>query len=294
LTRPFGFQLDGQHVPAEVTELRAMYDEVIAGRSMASIAKDLNDRGVPNSTPARWQSATIGFLVRAARNAGLRTHRGQVVGRGAWDPVVDEQTWRDAVAALDARRAGLRQPPRSLLGGIVRCGHCGGAMTRSARSYSCLLRSDGYKHACGLSIGGDRLDEYISGLVLAAAGKVTPSRVVDRRLSTDDVVALHRDLDELAAMFGRGEMTLSAFRSAKAPMDARIAAAEARLVRDDAAAALDRLTGPRRTLRERWDDLDVQLRARIVGTLVEGITVAKAARSGEKFDPARVTVAWRS
>jgi DNA invertase Pin-like site-specific DNA recombinase len=296
--RPFGFHKDGSHVLAEAAELRAIYADVIAGRSMASIAKSLNDREVENPSGARWQSATIGFLVRAARNAGLREYHGKIHGPGAWEPIVDEATWRQAGAALDARKAGRRQTARSLLGGLVRCARCGGAMCRSARSYRCLPRSDGYKTTCGITIAGDRLDEYVTGLVLAQTGDIRPSRgdakrganAVDRLRGT--VNHLQADLEALAAMFGRGEMSIAEYRAAKQPLDARLAAANRDLAHSDARVALERMTGPLATLAERWSDLDLGLRSRIVGTFVDSITVVKAHRPGQPFTPERVTIRW--
>jgi DNA invertase Pin-like site-specific DNA recombinase len=295
-SRPFGFNKDGTHVPAEAAELRAMYADVIAGRSMASIAKNLNNRAVPNSTGARWQSATIGFLVRSARNAGLREYHNKVIGPGAWDPIVTEDTWHQAVAALDARKAGRHQGSRSLLGGLVRCADCQGAMCRSARAYRCLPRSDGYKTTCGVTIAGDRLDGYMTGLVLAALGDVRPSRRdADRQTAGvhrlhGEVNRLQADLEALAGMFGRGEMSLAEYRAAKQPLDARLAAASSDLTRRDTRAALERMAGPMATLAERWhnDELDIGLKARIIGTVFDTIWVRKAKRPGQPFTPDRI------
>ena len=299
-TRPFGFERDGSHVIAEADELRAIYNDVIAGRSMASIAFDLNDRAVEKPGRGdRWQSATIGFLVRAARNAGLREYRGEVCGPGAWEPIVSEETWRNAIAALDARKAGSRPAARSLLSGLVRCSGCGRVMSRSGRSYRCMPRSDGYLQTCGITVSGDRLDEYATGLVLAALGDVEP-----HERSTDgdgdvsraraDVARLRSDADELAGMFGRGELTLSAFKAAKQPLDARAARAEADLAQQDTRAALTRLTGPASTLADRWDELDVELRSRIVNTVIDRFTIAKTEPGTRLFSPARVDVSWRA
>jgi DNA invertase Pin-like site-specific DNA recombinase len=293
-SRPFGFALDGSHDPAEAAELRAIFADVIAGKSMAKIAKSLNERGIPNPSGARWQSATIGFLVRNGRSAGLREYHGKVVGRGTWEAIVDEETWRQTVAALDARKAGRRQTTRSLLGGLVRCGGCGGKMYRSARAYRCLPRSDGYKTTCGITIAGDRLDEYVTGLVLAVLGDTQPARRGAKRQAADvdrlhgAVNRLQADLEALAGMFGGGEMSLSEFRAAKQPLDARLATAAAELTRSDTRAALERMTGPVATLAERWHDLDIGLRARIIGTVIETISVAKAERPGQPFTPERV------
>lgn len=294
-TRPFGFERDGTLVPSEAAELRRMYAEVIDGASQASIAKRLNESAVPNASGARWQSATVGFLIRAPRNAGLRHYRGEIIGPGTWEPIVSEETWRAAVAAIDARKVGRRSGGRSLLGGLVRCSSCGATMSRSGRSYRCVGRSDGYRVSCGVSISGDRLDEYVTGLVLAAVGDVKSSRSRSKPTPSADlsgeVVRLRNDVDELAAMFGRGELSLSAFKSAKAPLDQRLAAAEAALATVDTTAALARLTGDTSTLADRWPDLDVALRGRIVSTVIERVEVRKAS-DGERFAPSRFDVRW--
>ncbi len=297
--RPFGFQLDGTHVPAEVAHLRAMYADVIAGRSQSAIALDLNESGVANPTDAPWQSATIGFLVRNPRNAGLRAHLGNVVGRAAWEPIVTEKVWRDAVAALDARKAGSRPHPRSLLGGLVRCASCGGTMSRSGRGYRCVLRSDGRQSNCGtMSIAADSLDRYVTGLVLAALGATRPKEKAKAVKDSGhgqqraEVLKLQANLEEVAAMFGRGELSLSEFKAAKQPLDLRLAAATNLLARTDTDAALERIAGPPATLAERWDSLDVALRGRIVGTVIESITVRKSTRNTGTFSPERLTVRW--
>lgn len=297
-TRPFGYERDGTLVPAEAAELRAIYADVIGGRSLAKIALDLNTRGIPKpGRGERWQSATIGFLVRGARNAGLREYRGKVVGPGNWVGIVDEDTWRQAVAALDARRVGHRQAPRSLLGGLVRCAECGWVMSRSGRSYRCLPRSDGYKTTCGITVAGDRLDDYVKGLVVAALGDVAPPRRngapkgdVDRLRG--EVLRIRRDLEEVAGMLGRGEMDMREYRAAKQPLDVRLVAAANELTHVDARSALERMAGPTATLAERWDHLDVALRGRVVGTIIDSLVVARAERPGAPFDSQRVEVRW--
>jgi hypothetical protein len=201
------------------------------------------------------------------------------------------------VAALDARKVGHRQAPRSLLGGLVRCAECGGVMSRSARSYRCLPRSDGYKTSCGITVAGDSLDAYVTGLVLAALGEVRPPRRGKGPSSGADrlraeVLRIRADLEAVAGMLGRGEMDLGEYRAAKQPLDVRLAAASSELTRVDAGAALERMAGPTATLAERWDQLDVTLRGRIVGTVIDSLVVVRAERVGQAFTPDRIEVRW--
>ena len=42
------------------------------------------------------------MFLRKPRNAGLRAHNGEIVGKGTWPALVDESTWRAAQAVLNA------------------------------------------------------------------------------------------------------------------------------------------------------------------------------------------------
>jgi site-specific DNA recombinase len=70
---------------------------------------------------------------------GHRVHRGRVVGRGCWEPILDEATWQAVKAKLAAprvvrRKDGFTYPVGSahvgnpggrryvLTGGLARCG----------------------------------------------------------------------------------------------------------------------------------------------------------------------------
>ena len=97
--------------PAEAAELRAIYADVIAG-PLAGVDRPISTTAAStNPAGARWQSATIGFLVRgrSERRPARVPRQGRRTGHVG--TIVDEETWRQAVAALDARKAGRRQAP---------------------------------------------------------------------------------------------------------------------------------------------------------------------------------------
>ena len=207
--RPFGFELTGEHVPAEADMLREIYARIIDGESATAVARWLNESEVPTASGAEWQAATVTFLVQAERNAGKRAYKGEIVGDGSWQPIVDEQTWRDGCAALAARSRPKKGGSVSLLTGLVECGACGGTVYRTGAGrraeYRCIHRQDGRKvSGCGNSMIAYRVDEHLTGLVLAFVGDVEPKS--NQRRSTDapaDVVQMRAEVDELAAMFGR-------------------------------------------------------------------------------------------
>jgi hypothetical protein len=80
------------------------------------------------------------LFLRAARNAGLRSHNGELVVKknpkdntfttvkGTWEPLVDEATWRAVQAKLNEpgrKKPGRKSVRKHPLTGVLRCGNCG-------------------------------------------------------------------------------------------------------------------------------------------------------------------------
>ncbi|MGH9031637.1 MAG: recombinase family protein, partial [Acidimicrobiia bacterium] len=101
-SRSFGYVDNGMTVcEPEATELRRAAKLVLAGESLSSIARDWNTRGV--LTPRRqkqWGVNVVRRVLINPRNAGLRVHRGEVVGPAAWDAIISIDTHRKLVALL--------------------------------------------------------------------------------------------------------------------------------------------------------------------------------------------------
>lgn len=135
--RPFGWRPapgDPGRLVLDDTEaglIRAAAADVLAGVTVRAIARRWNDAGVTGSGGGRWTTTTVRTVLMRPRNAGLYEHRGQVAaipGGPAWDPVVDEGTWRGICALLSdpGRRSNHGSTAAShLLTGIAVCGGCG-------------------------------------------------------------------------------------------------------------------------------------------------------------------------
>jgi DNA invertase Pin-like site-specific DNA recombinase len=280
--RPFGYTLKAEPVPAEARIVNKMIDRVIDGESCTSIANWLNETGIESATGAPWQSSSVKFLVSATRNAGLREYKGEIVGPAAWPAIVTEDRWKAARAALALRARPKRGGKLSLLTGLVRCGRCGGPMYRTGADvkaeYRCLKGDAGRKTAgCGNSMRAHHVDNLVVEMVLVRLGDVVGRKRAARvENGYDALESIRADLDELAEMVGRGELSMSEFKTARAPLQARLRAAEAVTARDDTEAALDRLAGAGTTLADRWDDLDIDHRHRLVRLVLERIDIAPA------------------
>ena len=154
--RPFGYEPDGMTVrEIEAVVVRQIAQLVLAGRSRAGIARDLNAAGAPTRGDSRhWDSTTVTRVMTNPRYAGLRVHRGEVFGLAAWPAIIDMDDYRRlldiaAKTARDPSRQAMakRAPVPSLLGGrLLTCGLCGGPMTTSRnrlgnRFYKCRANS---------------------------------------------------------------------------------------------------------------------------------------------------------
>ncbi|MER7078946.1 recombinase family protein [Saccharopolyspora kobensis] len=152
--------------PETAPWVRWMFTERARGRSIASLARELNDRGVPCPTEAdqtrnphqpagRWIARTIALILQNPRYTGRQVWNrhttkghggGRTGGRGSgqvlrnpvqnWEvserpshtPLVDEVTFVAVQGSRAARPAKDGQAREYALAGLVVCGECGRRM----------------------------------------------------------------------------------------------------------------------------------------------------------------------
>src|SRR3954469_25451314 len=175
-------------VPEQAAVIRRIADGLLAGESLRSITAGLNAERVPSPTGKPWAKGMVRALVLRERNAGLRVHRGEVVGDGTWEPILDRGRWEQLRAILSdpARRTSTGTAAKHLLSGIARCGVCGAtlrvALNRRVPSYRCS------EHGC-VTRRQEDLDQLITAVVVQrlarpdAAGLFTTSDTPDRRVA---------------------------------------------------------------------------------------------------------------
>jgi DNA invertase Pin-like site-specific DNA recombinase len=164
--RPYGFQvLDGRLVqhPDEAPVVRRMRDAFLEGVSLATIAKDLNDDGIPSPGAAKaadmraqghesktrdgvtWSKEGVRLVLINPALVGWRAHNGQVVlgpdgepvsfGEGIISPgdrarILAEMQRRTTMVHKSAKpsrvggRTGGGRPGKYLLSGFARCKSC--------------------------------------------------------------------------------------------------------------------------------------------------------------------------
>lgn len=127
-TRVVGFERDGAHIGREAVAIRAGYSALLEGASLASVGRDFDAAGVRPARAASWSLPALKKVFLAPRNAGLRTYRGEVIGKGNWSPIVSEEVFRGVEAILTdpARKTNPGTSRRQHLGsGLYLCPKCG-------------------------------------------------------------------------------------------------------------------------------------------------------------------------
>ena len=302
--RPFGYEADRITLRDEEAALiREAVNRVLAGETVAAVARAWNARGIP--TPQRaahgWSAPTIAGVLRNPRIVGQRTYLGEVVADGIWPAIVDRDTFERVQAKI---RRGSRpgRAPKRLLSAIARCGRCGAPMWTSTQKvgenrvarYACIKRPGA--PGCGATtIVAAPLDALVTEAVLHRLGTKAMARALTRkpqRPSVDtDLVRIERDLEDLAGDFGAGRVTRREWLAARKPLEERLARARHTVDANNGTVALAAFRGA--NVRTAWAQLSIERQRAVLDALVDRVTVGPAATPG-RFDTERIDVVWRS
>lgn len=326
--RAFGY-LDTEKGPVpdpKVAPLvRKAYRLLLSGASLKEIAALFNDAGHYGLTGKPWSHSTVSLFLRAPRNAGLRVHNDEIVGKGTWKPLVPEATWRTAQAILSdpSRAPGPKSVRQHVWTGVPLCGikGCdgrlggqwairltGGSPGRPKAGQTkephpgTMVRTITYqcKKCRRCSIRGPQLDEILMGII---KGRLVMEDAVDllydeahdeadAEALRGEAETLYRRLDGLAAEHADGLLTARQVKVATDRIQAKLDAIEKKLQAPVAVAVFDniRLGTPQAA-----DDVEKLSpdRLRAVCNWLGTATVMPVGRHGKVFDPERVQWKWR-
>lgn len=138
--KPVG--LPRQVNPAEAAIVKRMFSEYLSGESFLHIARDLNRSAIASRSGKLWSGNTIRGIVMNPFYCGLLRvdfHRGKrqkpreewSIYPGKHEPIVSQSDWQSA-QELRTRKAKNSRAfgARTLLSGLLKCGHCGSAMCK--------------------------------------------------------------------------------------------------------------------------------------------------------------------
>ncbi len=324
-------------VEAEAAVIRDTADKVLAGWSLSRIAEELRREGWhgphrrkvrdehgevivgpdgPLTRPSTITATTVQSWLTNPTVAGHRVHQGQVVGRGVWEPILDEATWRAVRGRLSAPRVVERSDGGTyaltgaarttarrymLTGGTAVCGVCDRPLIASMKQlrnrqpqpyYLCHPRTGG--RGC-VGIMAEWLETYVVDEMLNELDKPAfrQALAVDehsaRRGGLDaEMEAIEQQRKDLAQMWAARELTAPEWRAARQGLTDR----EGHIRREQAALppAVEHVDPA--LIRAGWGAMNLDERREILGMFVARVVV-KRARPGQRgFDDGRVDIEW--
>lgn len=197
--------------------VREILERLLRGESMYRVAQSLNERGVPQRTPARksrnadqgWTGAAVKQVATLPAYAAYRSHLGELHETDWWPALISRDDWHrlQAMVSPEARRRPGQMPAVHLLSGLAVCDECGAPLRVRKQNSGRYRKKDGtlpprhvgpdgsplprphyYSYMCvGRSgVGGDRWhvamrEEHLDAIV---------SELVIARLSRPDVLSV--------------------------------------------------------------------------------------------------------
>lgn len=352
-------------VPAEAEVIRQAAEQVLSGWSLSSIAADLRKRGLhgphrvkvvdhrctgdrrkkcgcpvvtADGTPAEdggtpvtrsstLTNASVRSWVTKPTVAGFRVHQDKQVGKGNWQPILDENTWKAVRNKLAAPRVVRRSDGGTypitptvrttgrrylLTGGTAVCGQCDAPLVAQMKQLSRKL-ADGTRtlwkvtpyYLCHPKTGGkscvgimgDRFEEYVVGRLLDELDKpdfrqsLSDGESADRRdRLTTALEAIDGQRVELAGLWGARKLTAPEWSAARDALNEE----EQRLRSELATVPPPPSSIDRSQIRRSWDAMVLDERRDVISMYVNRVVVVRAKPGTQGFDPGRADIQWRA
>jgi site-specific DNA recombinase len=344
--RPVGKPRTYEIIPEQGEALRWAADMILnLGWSTERVASELRERGMngprrrkvidedtgepvidlatgePVTRPTNLTAPVIRSALMSPASAGLRVYRGEIIGKGNWEPILTEETRQRLCAHFGAPRTvntvdgqtypvvpmdrtGRTRRKYLLTGGMATCGVCNARLVASLKQkkgkdsipyYSCHPKAGG--KAC-VGIDGAGLEDYVVKKLFEELAK--PGRVeaflqddhADRRKElTDELGAIEVRRTELASMWGERQITTDEWKAMRSGLDAAESKARSELAITppppdgfDSAALEDPRTYFGMELLERRAFLDM---------FIETVTVKRATPPYGRWEDERVVIKFR-
>lgn len=329
-SRPFGY-VHGQNdagektyiqVPEQADVIRRAAALITAGWSLGSVAQELHDQGHTGGHGGRILAGTVKRMVTNPTVAGYRVYRGQIVGRGNWEPILDEPTWQVMKARLlgnrsvrlsngrtyevgDAHRSGFRSSRTArkyLLSGLAVCDVCKAPMVATLKQ----VRSRHVQYlVCHPNRGGrgctgvlyDPTEAYVLDELWAELDRPEFIAAIDDDASQarrEEILRALSALDaqrrELAAIWARQQLTTEEWQAARGELDDQEVQLRAELV--ELPARVEPVDVAE--VRASWLDWTLDEQREFVGIYIAAVIVKRAVPGARAFDDARITVEWRT
>jgi site-specific DNA recombinase len=247
----------------------------------------------------RWHPVTVRQLVLRARNAGLRVHRGAVIGKGLWEPIFSPETYERVQAILTdpGRRSSNSGRNRYLLSGIAVCGKCGEPLRVIVAHKQ---RPAAYTCSVGFCVRRSQqdVDELVTRAVIGRLSKpdaltlLSPKDDNEAASRIGEAAAIRSKLDLAADQFADGLIEGSQLERITARLRPRLRDLEGQIHSAGSAPELSDVLSP--DIGSRWAELPLDRQRAIVRLLMQ-VRVLPIGRTGRaEFDPAGIAIDWNT
>lgn len=297
--RIFGYTEDMQPHEVEAPAVREAFDAFLAGSSLGSIARGWNEAGLMTTLGNPWRGPGVSLYMTNPKIAGLIAHNGEIVGRGRWPAIVDEETWR----AVRVIRSDPRRNPRPgsrarkyLLTGIALCGKC----VEPVRLTSGITAAGKTIYRCPVchGIGRDQaaLDDHIKALVVARLSRPDAKELlVDHERAgvaelRAQAVRLEARIEATQAEFAGTDIPVSQFGASIRMLNDQLKAVNAQMADAERARVFDGVIGVG-DVGAAFEGAGLDRQREIVSALLT--VVVRPTVRGAGFRPDDIETAWR-
>lgn len=302
-TRPYGYTEDKLDViPAEADVVQGIVQMAFDGASLSGIKKTLNEKGVLNTNGNPWTSQTIKNLLVNPRYAGLRSYRGEIVGKGQWPAIISEEDHQKLLVILNnpQRRRKRENDSNALanpLSGFLTCGKCGKKLFTNIKTKSGVTRKvyecRGEDGCFRLSVDATKTEEVVRDRLAFLVS--TQNEDVSAELEElADAYAELSDVEQRLERLNHAYYVEDAFSDAEyKKLRKELDAKKTGLLRSIAEAKMQTsLEGVEMTedgFKAQWDEATVEFKRTIIEALLESVTILPTGKGG-RFNPERVEI----
>jgi site-specific DNA recombinase len=237
---PWGYQKVSPAVwepdPVEAPRVREAVERILAGESHNAVYRWLQ-------TTEGYIPPTLTVMCRSLRKpslAGLRVHRGEVIGKGNWEGIISEAQHTLLVGRMDKKRktyGRLERPgpePQHLLSNIVKCGTCGSGLPRRRNASGTPIYVCPKWHC---SRKAEPIDKAVEAALFERLSKVDPKQFESEDPAVgelwSEVETLERQLEEWIDKAMAGEVTPSSFAKIEQGLTRRMDDLKAKALQHD-------------------------------------------------------------
>lgn len=303
--RALGYEADGVTIrQSEAIHVRRAFTALLAGASLGSIARELNEAGVRTTRGKLFTAGAVRQVLAKPRYAGIMTRHGVEVCKAKWKGLVPESTFRATASLLadPSRRSNHSSGERRrLLTGIARCGVCNDGTTVISGSrgagqpiYKCNARTATGGRVAHLARRLDVIEDTVEATVLEllrrpdAVALLVDERAPDLDVLNAERLTLVNRQESAAAEFADGAITPAQLRTITTRLTTRIGEIDERMShrnRERVLGELVRASNPN----PRWDAMSLERKQAVLAAL--GTWTIEKGKSGGNQASTRTTLA---